>query len=517
MGKAALDKIQVKIDKILQTKREEFREELDRLDHRYTVDANNFANQLVAQLKHVRRFSPLTDAQYMDKLIELSKVYTKELRQQLENYGGVPEGGGNYRYKVLLTSDTKVGKLSIFRTLAAARAKPLDTLRKSLVKEIFGNFVDEDKYYDYSTLSTSELIEIQNDLKRKTRRTVGKDSDIERYQELASTIFGYYDKVKGEIKRGKDDKSAVRKGGLSHLGHAKAGAVNQRIIPRLAQEIASESVESMLRQKGIKVDISSAFKRTRANPTLTTLGSKSFDIIVEVFDESARQNLGDSSKERARVDKAVKRIKKILMSELSKEDWVNQKGSSSYKDATEIALLNTVVLQFSKVPNAKTNIRRKSIDISSSKSTKVTPAKSSSVSNRSGGTGNKVISPPSITQPTNEGIEPNKNSNKNWNQLLPLINAKLPPRVMANMRFPSLVNRTGAFANSAEVLSIETTKDGYPSFVYNYERNPYDVFDRTLGRSPWNTPERDPSTLVDKSVREIVREMAIGRFYTRRA
>lgn len=106
---------------------------------------------------------------------------------------------------------------------------------------------------------------------------------------------------------------------------------------------------------------------------------------------------------------------------------------------------------------------------------------------------------------------------RNWSSLLPLLNAKLTPRVIANMRFPSLVNRTGTFARSAEIVSVETTRDGFPSFVFDYERDPYDVFDRTKGRAPWNTPERDPRALVDRSVREVVKEMAIERFYTRRA
>jgi hypothetical protein len=85
------------------------------------------------------------------------------------------------------------------------------------------------------------------------------------------------------------------------------------------------------------------------------------------------------------------------------------------------------------------------------------------------------------------------------------------------MGAPGLVYRTGKFANSTKVVNVETTRDGYPSIVFDYQRNPYDVFDRTLGESPWNTPARDPRALVDKSVREIVQEMAIGRFYTRRA
>jgi len=98
-----------------------------------------------------------------------------------------------------------------------------------------------------------------------------------------------------------------------------------------------------------------------------------------------------------------------------------------------------------------------------------------------------------------------------------MLNAKLPPRVMGNMRSPALVNRTGTFANSTKVVNVEQTREGFPTFVFDYERDPYDVFDRTKGKSPWNTPERDPRALVDRSLREIVREMAIGRFYTRRA
>jgi hypothetical protein len=106
---------------------------------------------------------------------------------------------------------------------------------------------------------------------------------------------------------------------------------------------------------------------------------------------------------------------------------------------------------------------------------------------------------------------------QNWASLASIINTRLPEQVARNMRAPSLVNRTGRLASSAKVVKVEVTKDGYPSIVYDYQRDPYDVFDKTLGKSPWNTPARDPRALVDRSVREIVQEMAIGRFYTRRA
>ena len=123
----------------------------------------------------------------------------------------------------------------------------------------------------------------------------------------------------------------------------------------------------------------------------------------------------------------------------------------------------------------------------------------------------------SYSSPEIKGITSNRRQKTNWLQLIPLINAKLTPQVMKNMSSPRLVNRTGRFAQSARVVNVEQTSQGFPSFVFDYERDPYDVFDRTLGRAPWNSPQRDPRTLIDQSVREIVREMAIGRFFTRRA
>ena len=97
------------------------------------------------------------------------------------------------------------------------------------------------------------------------------------------------------------------------------------------------------------------------------------------------------------------------------------------------------------------------------------------------------------------------------------INARLPEKVRGNMGPGSLVNRTGRFATSARVTNTTTTSQGYPSIGYTYMRSPYDVFDRTIGRAPWNTPNRDPRAIVEKSIREIAKEIMTDRFYLRRA
>ena len=96
------------------------------------------------------------------------------------------------------------------------------------------------------------------------------------------------------------------------------------------------------------------------------------------------------------------------------------------------------------------------------------------------------------------------------------INKRLPGKVEGNMTLPGLENRTGTFAQSVRAVDVTRSKQGYPSIGYTYDKNPYQVFEQGRGQKPWASPERDPRTLIDKSIREIAVELALGRFYTRR-
>lgn len=100
--------------------------------------------------------------------------------------------------------------------------------------------------------------------------------------------------------------------------------------------------------------------------------------------------------------------------------------------------------------------------------------------------------------------------------MVALLNKKLPNTVRKNMQNPQLVNRTGRFADSVKVVDVMPTPQGFPSFGYTYQKNPYQVFEEGAGAAPWANGERDPRDLIDKSIREIAAEFAIGRFYTRR-
>jgi len=97
-----------------------------------------------------------------------------------------------------------------------------------------------------------------------------------------------------------------------------------------------------------------------------------------------------------------------------------------------------------------------------------------------------------------------------------LINTKLPQTIRKNMGAPALENRSGRFAGSAKITDVMPTKRGFPSFGYVYEEYPYRIFEVGSGRTPWANRDRDPRNLIDKSIREIAANLAIGRFYTRR-
>jgi hypothetical protein len=100
--------------------------------------------------------------------------------------------------------------------------------------------------------------------------------------------------------------------------------------------------------------------------------------------------------------------------------------------------------------------------------------------------------------------------------LMAMLNKELPDTVRKNMVAPALENRTGTFADSVKVTDVMQTAKGFPSVGYTYKRNPYQVFEVGPGDARWATPERDPRKLIDRSIREIAAEFAIGRFYTRR-
>ena len=81
---------------------------------------------------------------------------------------------------------------------------------------------------------------------------------------------------------------------------------------------------------------------------------------------------------------------------------------------------------------------------------------------------------------------------------------------------PRLQLQTGALAQSARIVDIQQTAQGFPSIGYTYRKNPYQIFEQGAGKPPWSTEQRDPRKVIESSIREVAAELLQGRFFTRR-
>ena len=86
------------------------------------------------------------------------------------------------------------------------------------------------------------------------------------------------------------------------------------------------------------------------------------------------------------------------------------------------------------------------------------------------------------------------------NKLRTIIQKRLPAEVRRNMGRPELINRTGTFSNSAQLVNLRRTKMGI-SGEYTYKLNPYATFE-SLGNKKWPTGY-NPKPLITKSIREL--------------
>lgn len=192
-------------------------------------------------------------------------------------------------------------------------------------------------------------------------------------------------------------------------------------------------------------------------------------------------------------------FRKIFLAEVKKyistNDWANQESSDSYLDTVRKQLINSAIKRGGK--GKKQTLNKTSSKVST--------------------TGTIRQKRKADSFKADLDLKPTKKASRSYTSIINFINMRLPPAVRANMTGSRLHNRTGRLSESAKVVSITETPQGYPRINYSYQRNPYDVFDPVLGKAPWNTPGRDPKTLMERSIRDVARELAIGRFYVKRA
>jgi len=106
-----------------------------------------------------------------------------------------------------------------------------------------------------------------------------------------------------------------------------------------------------------------------------------------------------------------------------------------------------------------------------------------------------------------------RGSKVNVAKVMMLVNRALGRAVKQNMGRPALINRTGRFADSAELVSLKKTKAGFTG-AYSYQLNPYETFENT-GDKSWPAGY-NPKPLIAKSIRQLAEKQLNGKLILRR-
>lgn len=349
-------------------------------------------------------------------------------------------------------------------------------LQKELSKELAGVIFLERKI-------SGKVIDVTVVAEDAYKKTSTHETNFKLVRSLF--VFSRENFYEGLEKVYKEKHKTLNRSTFLDIGHTEESAVVKK---RISDALLTFG-EIPKNLKNIE-EIESIFSLTKNDDTET----------ISVSLESATVNRLKGSREEREVKS---KLLKDLGSALTKLDSMNLKGSDSFTDIYRKKAIKTVLKAF----EGQKNIRIKSENTKTKKSSKVPVILSTKGTTTKKSKGKSVVRGTTKTK-TGAASLPL--------QLIGIFNQQLPRVLEKNMRTPALENRTGRFANSVKVTDVTRTTKGFPSFGYTYERNPYEVFEVGRGKAPWATPERDPRILIDKSMREIASQFALGRFFTRR-
>ena len=309
--------------------------------------------------------------------------------------------------------------------------------------------------------------------------------------------------ILNSLTKGKAKRSFTRRTQFLHVGKT----VGSQIVEDLASSATKIRIDNTAKAAAIKVLENMMKEVTFDWGTSDAHDGKTISVVGKIG-----QTLANKPGQESTDWKAIRpRLEEELLKELSKSGskFATQKGSQPFTERAAKHVANAAIERAIKSKNITgtpfkvdkpRNKKSKNLE-SGSKSKKATPGKISYTRKRA---------------KEKDFQTKQMDSGAGLLELQVLLNSKLPETVRANMRFPSLENRTGRFASSVKVTDIVRTPKGFPSVGYTYQKNPYQVFELGAGRPPWANQDRDPRKLIDASIREIAQELAIGRFFTRR-
>ena len=288
--------------------------------------------------------------------------------------------------------------------------------------------------------------------------------------------------------------------GFLDLGHEKDSSVSLQRSKKVMETLWKLEGNSRLSPLAKKV-IDELKGRITFDIVKQDLGPPIDTIKVKM--ESKRINRASTSTEKQEVLELNKAIKEAA--ERIGTEWAFIEGSDSSIQKREKIIIENFVGPL----RNKKNIKVKT------KNTKVKRSKGEKVSRKSKQRKAIPVAYKDKDKTKLQQVQAEKGVSGSPLALIGLINKQLPQTVRKNMQAPALVNRSGRFAESVEITDITRTPKGYPSIGYTYQKDPYQVFEGGSA-NPRATPERDPRVLIDRSIREIAAQYALGRFFTRR-
>lgn len=405
-------------------------------------------------------------------------------------------------YKDLLKKDPSLPILTNAEFLKAGKAAVKKVSEWANKPKTKGTIVEE----------SSDMVVFRASRDIKTAYTQAKKAGADKIQEILKgkghRKLGGRDKAKGISARGSE--IGILKSGLhrAHQGATTVGAAQVSGALKFLDQTRGFGGFATSEAANEISDIISEITAT-FNTTGTKSGSQATEVSLnenmEVSIEMLPRSKNPAGKEDYDLNKLLPKLEEAILSYIKDADIATMSGSKSIEENAVDLTTYIVLKELSKSSNAKVvggltkpkGRKKKRVENTS----KYAYAKTK---------GSSKKARPLAKQRTK------KNAASQPLQLIGLINKDLPDTVRKNMQSPQLVNRTGRFAESVKLTDVIQTPKGYPSFGYTYQRNPYSVFEDGGGSAPWANGERDPRQLIDRSIREIAAQFAIGRFYTRR-
>ena len=331
----------------------------------------------------------------------------------------------------------------------------------------------------------------------------GNIQDYLREQEFTNPETG---RKKSKALRTKTGKVREAPGREIQLGHVEGKSVIESFI--------RDAFESVLNDESIFTETGDALKEDDIKRMMSELGidiniikdakidTYTVELEAAVDNRSGGQMLKENKRElQNQIKRAVDKLGGIE----------NLSGSDTPKQKAIKKTRKEILEPFKKLSNVKVSAKNLKINDKSSSAENKASTKAIKASKSKKRAGKKALPP--VLRRKRAAQRPS--AARQPLELLGLLNARLPETVRKNMQEPALVNRTGTFADSVKVTEIQKTPQGFPSIGYTYKRDPYEIFEAGSG-NPRASVERDPRILIDRSIREVAAQFAIGRFYTRR-